>query len=226
MHSRAPRQRRVRTTRSSMRSAPKCAASSGERSRGRRPSSRPAPAARSAGARRRRAARRRGRKHGRRDQGASCRARWGCCRCTLLRERRSSFVELYSYDNLGKTNYGTAGYLGGGYFVTVKHAVVALKDEDDRQSTRKITSIKIVYKGKEIPAQARRHRRRRRGSAQRRLGDHQDARSRSAGAARRHGVRATTSPSRSSASATTTRRGSSSRPATSASGRRTAWSPA
>ena len=35
----------------------------------------------------------------------------------LLRDRRSSFVELYSYDNLGKTNYGTAGYLGGGYFI-------------------------------------------------------------------------------------------------------------
>src|SRR5262249_25385499 len=44
----------------------------------------------------------------------------------LLRERRSSFVELYSYDNFGKTNYGTAGYLGHGYFITVKHAVVAL----------------------------------------------------------------------------------------------------
>ena len=44
----------------------------------------------------------------------------------LLRDRRSSFVELYSYDNLGKTNYGTAGYLGNGYFITVKHAVVAL----------------------------------------------------------------------------------------------------
>jgi hypothetical protein len=71
---------------------------------------------------------------------------------TLLRDRRSSFVELYSYDSLGKTNYGTAGYLGGGYFITVKHAVVALKDDDDHQSTRKIASIKIVYKGKEIPA--------------------------------------------------------------------------
>jgi len=70
----------------------------------------------------------------------------------LLRDRRSSFVELYSYDNLGKTNYGTAGYLGGGYFVTVKHAVVALHDEDDRQNTRKILSVKVVYHGKEIPA--------------------------------------------------------------------------
>jgi len=70
----------------------------------------------------------------------------------LLRDRRSSFVELYSYDNMGKTNYGTAGYLGGGYFITVKHAVVALKDEDERQSSRRITSVKIMYRGKEIPA--------------------------------------------------------------------------
>jgi hypothetical protein len=70
----------------------------------------------------------------------------------LLRDRRSSFVELYSYDNLGKTNYGTAGYLGGGYFITVKHAVVALRDEDERQTTRKVQSVKIVYHGKEIPA--------------------------------------------------------------------------
>lgn len=69
----------------------------------------------------------------------------------LLRERRSSFVELYAYDNFGKTNYGTAGYLGRGYFVTVKHAVVALKGDDER-GARKITSVKVVYKGKEIPA--------------------------------------------------------------------------
>jgi Trypsin-like peptidase domain len=69
----------------------------------------------------------------------------------LLRERRSSFVELYAYDNLGKTNYGTAGYLGHGYFVTVKHAVVALKGDDER-GTRKVTSVKVVYNGKEIPA--------------------------------------------------------------------------
>jgi len=70
----------------------------------------------------------------------------------LLRERQSSFVELYADDNFGKTNYGTAGYLGGGYFVTVKHAVVALKDESNRQSERKIVSIKVVYKGKQLPA--------------------------------------------------------------------------
>ena len=69
----------------------------------------------------------------------------------LLRARRSSFVELYSTDNFDKTSYGTAGYLGHGYFITVKHAVVALNGEDDPQ-TRKIAAIKIVYGGKEIPA--------------------------------------------------------------------------
>jgi len=69
----------------------------------------------------------------------------------LLRECRSSFVELYAYDNSGKASYGTAGYLGSGYFVTVKHAVVALRG-DNELGTRKITSVRVVYKGKEIPA--------------------------------------------------------------------------
>jgi hypothetical protein len=71
----------------------------------------------------------------------------------LLRDRRSSFVELYSYDNSGKTNYGTAGYLGGGYFITVKHAVVALPELGGGVDGRRIASVKIVYAGKEIPAQ-------------------------------------------------------------------------
>jgi hypothetical protein len=70
----------------------------------------------------------------------------------MLRDRRSSFVELYSSDNLGKTNYGTAGYLGNGYFITVKHAVVALHEDDDRQNTRRIQSVKVMYRGKEVPA--------------------------------------------------------------------------
>jgi hypothetical protein len=70
----------------------------------------------------------------------------------LLRDRRASFVELYSTDNFGKTNYGTAGYLGHGYFITVKHAVVALSDDIERPNTRKIGGIKIMYGGKEIPA--------------------------------------------------------------------------
>jgi S1-C subfamily serine protease len=69
----------------------------------------------------------------------------------LLRERRASFVELNAVDNFGKSGYGTAGYIGNGYFVTVKHAVVAL-DADVEGRERRITSIKIRYKGKDIPA--------------------------------------------------------------------------
>jgi S1-C subfamily serine protease len=70
----------------------------------------------------------------------------------LLRERRDSFVELNAYDNFGKTSYGTAGYLGNGYFITVKHGVVALDEQVDGRETRKIVSIKIRYKGKDISA--------------------------------------------------------------------------
>jgi hypothetical protein len=56
---------------------------------------------------------------------------------------------LYTYDNHGEKNYGTAGYLGQGYFVTVKHAVVPL---GDTAAQRKIKAIKVVYKGEEIAA--------------------------------------------------------------------------
>jgi S1-C subfamily serine protease len=67
----------------------------------------------------------------------------------LLRERRQSFVEMYSYDATGSSNYGTAGYLGGGYFITVKHGVVALGDNAD---SRRITSVKIMYDGRAVLA--------------------------------------------------------------------------
>ncbi len=66
----------------------------------------------------------------------------------LLRERRQSFVELYSYDNHGHSNYGTAGYIGNGFFVTVKHAVIALPVDDEHR----ITSVKVSYRGELIPA--------------------------------------------------------------------------
>ena len=68
---------------------------------------------------------------------------------SLLRERRQSFVELYSYDMTGASNYGTAGYLGNGYFVTVKHGVVALGDQPP---SRKIASVKIMYNGRPLVA--------------------------------------------------------------------------
>ena len=70
----------------------------------------------------------------------------------LLRERRESFVELNAYDNFGKTSYGTAGYLGDGYFLTVKHGVVALDGDADETEPRRITSIKLRYKGQDISA--------------------------------------------------------------------------
>jgi S1-C subfamily serine protease len=69
----------------------------------------------------------------------------------LLRERRDSFVELYSYDDRGSSSYGTAGYLGNGYFITVKHGVVALGQEG-LSDPRKITSVKIAYDGKLLNA--------------------------------------------------------------------------
>ena len=72
---------------------------------------------------------------------------------SLLRERRDSFVELYAYDNLGKTNYGTAGYLGDGYFITVKHGVMALSDESTRPPEgRQIESIRLSWGGRRVPA--------------------------------------------------------------------------
>jgi S1-C subfamily serine protease len=67
----------------------------------------------------------------------------------LLRERRQSFVELYSYDSTGASNYGTAGYLGAGYFITVKHGVIAL---GDAPGPRTINSVKIMYNGRAVPA--------------------------------------------------------------------------
>lgn len=70
----------------------------------------------------------------------------------LLRARRTSFVELYATDNQGRTNYGTAGYLGQGYFITVKHAVVALRDDDNRDGQRRITSIRVMDHGREVQA--------------------------------------------------------------------------
>jgi Trypsin-like peptidase domain len=67
----------------------------------------------------------------------------------LLRERRESFVELNAYDAAGKSSYGTAGYLGNGYFVTVKHAVVAL---DDADGSHKIAAIKVRVHGRDLAA--------------------------------------------------------------------------
>jgi S1-C subfamily serine protease len=70
---------------------------------------------------------------------------------TLIRDRRQSFVELYSYDDKGTSSYGTAGYLGNGYFITVKHAVVALGQEGV-SDPRLINSVKLMINGRPISA--------------------------------------------------------------------------
>ena len=64
----------------------------------------------------------------------------------VLRERRSSFVELYSTDSRDGSSYGTAGYLGDGFFLTVKHGVIAL-DEG-----RRIQSVKLKLGDRLVPA--------------------------------------------------------------------------
>lgn len=69
---------------------------------------------------------------------------------SLLRERSASFVELYARDNFGHTNYGTAGYLGSGYFITVKHAVVALAA--DESNPRRIERIELRINGRDTAA--------------------------------------------------------------------------
>jgi hypothetical protein len=71
----------------------------------------------------------------------------------LLRDRRESFVELNAVDSTGKTSYGTAGYLGNGYFITVKHGVTVLDEGNDGREGRKIEDIKIRYKGSDLAAQ-------------------------------------------------------------------------
>src|SRR5688572_42964 len=78
-------------------------------------------------------------------------AEMGLLPVNLLRERRNSFVELYSYDDRGASSYGTAGYLGNGYFITVKHGVIALGQEGAIEP-RKITSIKLMHEGRAINA--------------------------------------------------------------------------
>ena len=70
---------------------------------------------------------------------------------TLIRDRRQSFVELHSYDDRGASSYGTAGYLGHGYFITVKHGVVALGQEG-ASDPRVITSIQLMIDGRPISA--------------------------------------------------------------------------
>jgi hypothetical protein len=80
-------------------------------------------------------------------------AEMGLLPVQLLRERRESFVELNAVDNFGKTSYGTAGYLGNGYFITVKHGVIALDEDHDSREARRIVSVTIRYRNRDLPVQ-------------------------------------------------------------------------
>jgi hypothetical protein len=77
-------------------------------------------------------------------------AEMGLMPVRLLRNRRESFVELNAYDNGGKASYGTAGYLGNGYFITVKHGVVPL--DEPPGSDRRFVSIKLKIGGRDVSA--------------------------------------------------------------------------
>jgi S1-C subfamily serine protease len=79
-------------------------------------------------------------------------AEMGLLPVQLLRSRKESFVELYSYDDRGGSSYGTAGYVGDGYFITVKHGVVALDPQDEGREPRHITSVKLMYRGRALRA--------------------------------------------------------------------------
>lgn len=79
-------------------------------------------------------------------------AEMGLLPVRLLRERRESFVELNATDNFGKTSYGTAGYLGRGYFITVKHGVMALGNPADGRNRRRMVAVTVRYRDRDIPA--------------------------------------------------------------------------
>lgn len=67
-----------------------------------------------------------------------------------LRDLRESFVELHAYGEFGEASYGTAGYLGGGYFITVKHIVLPLAAGGRKTASARV--IKIRYNGEELKA--------------------------------------------------------------------------
>ena len=117
---------------------------------------------------------------------------------SMLRERRQSFVEMYSYDGTGASNYGTAGYLGHGYFITVKHGVIALGEATESREDH----LGEDHGQRPRAGGAHRRRRRRPGRGRsRRLGHPEgEGDGRPAAAQDEPGLRRSSSPTRSSAS--------------------------
>jgi hypothetical protein len=68
----------------------------------------------------------------------------------LLRQRSESFVQLDARDSQGKSSYGTAGYLGQGHFITVKHGVIGL-GEANAGSPEPLT-VTVRHGDRDIPA--------------------------------------------------------------------------
>jgi hypothetical protein len=81
------------------------------------------------------------------DVRARLQSEMGLMPISMLRDRRKSFVEVNAYDASGAMHYSTAGYLGSGHFITVKHGVMALN-----ASSHPITSITVLYNGKPLNA--------------------------------------------------------------------------
>ncbi len=72
-----------------------------------------------------------------------------------LRRFRRSFVELRAYLNAqhDSYNFGTAGYLGHGYFITVKHNVTSLKDPSSLKPLFNIGELAVRYRDTDYPVQ-------------------------------------------------------------------------
>ncbi len=72
-----------------------------------------------------------------------------------LRRFRRSFVELRAYLNPQHEsyNFGTAGYLGHGYFITVKHNVTSLKDPRSLKPLFSIGDLAVRYRDTDYPVQ-------------------------------------------------------------------------
>jgi outer membrane murein-binding lipoprotein Lpp len=72
-----------------------------------------------------------------------------------LRRYRRSFVELRAYLDADHQvyNFGTAGYLGQGYFITVKHNVSPLKDPRTKKPLFKVSELAVRYHDQDFPAQ-------------------------------------------------------------------------
>jgi hypothetical protein len=74
---------------------------------------------------------------------------------SVLKKYRWSFAEVYAYFRDGKTlkaNYGTAGYLGDGFFLTSKH-IVAPYSAPGEPAPPAILAVKIKHNGDLLDAE-------------------------------------------------------------------------